>query len=99
VLLEVLGEVLDPLAEDRDLHLRGSGVTGLQCVLVDDRLLGLSVKSHRWDPLLLLVARRRTPDVSALSIRGRWTATLRWYQSDGRRADPGGSPRSGSYPS
>src|SRR6218665_263634 len=36
VLLQVLGEVLDPLGEGRNLHLGGSGVSRGGRVLVDD---------------------------------------------------------------
>ena len=51
VLLEVLGEVLDALREQRDLDLGGSSVTGVRRVLFDDRLLDICFKCHRWDPL------------------------------------------------
>src|SRR5215207_2883000 len=58
VLLQVLGEVLDPLGEDRDLDLRGSSVTGVGRVLFDDRLLGVCIECHRWDPFFSLRAAR-----------------------------------------
>src|SRR5215218_9000160 len=51
VLLQVLGEVLDSLREERDLDLGGSSVTGVRRVLFDDRLLDIGFKCHRWDPL------------------------------------------------
>src|SRR5688572_23970041 len=51
VLLQVLGEVLDSLREERDLDLGGSSVTGVGRVLFDDRLLDIGFKCHRWDPL------------------------------------------------
>src|SRR5690606_1491815 len=54
VLLEVLREVLDPLGEDRDLHLGGSGVCGVGGVLVDDRLLDVCIQCHRGIPFLSL---------------------------------------------
>ena len=41
VLLQVLCKVLDALRQHRDLHLGGSGVTGVRRVLFDDRLLGV----------------------------------------------------------
>jgi hypothetical protein len=45
VLLEVLGEVADAVAEQRDLHFRGTGVALGRGVLGDDLLLGLRVGS------------------------------------------------------
>jgi len=45
VLLEVLGEVGDAVAEQRDLHLGGTGVALGRGVLGDDLLLGLRVGS------------------------------------------------------
>jgi len=48
VLLEVLREVLDATREHRDLNLWGSGVTGVGCIFIDDRLLDFSFKSHSW---------------------------------------------------
>jgi hypothetical protein len=36
VLLEVLGEVLDAVRQNCDLHLWGTSVTWVSCVLVDD---------------------------------------------------------------
>jgi hypothetical protein len=37
----MLGEIADALAEERDLHFRGSGVALMGCVAADD--LGLAV--------------------------------------------------------
>src|SRR5687768_6168066 len=51
VLLQVLCKVLDALRQHRDLHLGGSGVTGVRRVLFDDRLLSVRFEWHRWDPL------------------------------------------------
>ena len=45
VLLEVLGEVLDAVAEQRDLHLGRTGVTLGRRVFGDDLALGLRVGS------------------------------------------------------
>src|SRR6478735_3909849 len=47
VRLEVLGEVRDAVAEQRDLDLRRTGVTLGQGVLGDDLLLGLRVGTNR----------------------------------------------------
>ncbi len=44
--LEVLGEVLDPLAQQRDLDLRRTGVTLVGGVLSDDGLLHVSSEGH-----------------------------------------------------
>src|SRR6185437_14180906 len=41
VRLEMFGEVADALAEERDLHFRGSGVALMGCVAADD--FGLAV--------------------------------------------------------
>src|SRR5581483_7910009 len=46
VLLEVLGQVGDAAAEQRDLDLRGAGVALLGAVLVDDLLLDSGVEGH-----------------------------------------------------
>src|SRR3954453_7475607 len=46
VLLEVLGQVSDPLREDRDLDLRGTRVALRRRVLGDDLLLFCSVDRH-----------------------------------------------------
>src|SRR5438067_984542 len=46
VLLEVLGQVADPLAQQRDLHLRRTGVTVDRGVLRHDGLLGGGIESH-----------------------------------------------------
>src|SRR5690606_23954930 len=75
VCLEVLGEVLDALRQHCDLHLGGSGVTGVRRVLFDDRLLDVCFQCHRFDPLSL-IARRPTPDARALFIRGRSNGNL-----------------------
>src|SRR5690554_4026063 len=61
VLLEVFREVLDALAQHGHLHLRGSGVTGLGCVLFDDRLLDIWFECHKLIPFSL-VARCWSPD-------------------------------------
>src|SRR5918998_490782 len=59
VLLEVLGEVADAVAEQRDLHLGRTGVTLGRGVLGDDLLLGLRVGSDR-----------HAGSFSVLSLRG-----------------------------
>src|SRR5688572_5431278 len=81
VLLQVLGEVLDSLREERDLDLGGSSVTGVRRVLFDDRLLDISFKCHRWDPLShsLRAARGRMPGLSLCAAV--MTATSILYQS------------------
>jgi hypothetical protein len=50
VLLEVLGEVLDALAENSNLNLRRTGVTWVGCILVDNCGLYLWVKCHSSIP-------------------------------------------------
>ena len=72
VLLQVLGQIGDALAQQRDLDLRGARVTLVRRVLGDDLLLLFSRKCHG---ILLIypVARCLRPDVAALSIRGRNT--------------------------
>src|SRR5215475_8130643 len=47
VALEMLGQVGDPLSEDRDLHLRRPGVAGLGGIGLDDFCLTLSSNRHR----------------------------------------------------
>lgn len=39
VLFEMFGQVFDALSLQRNLHLRGPGVTWMGCILFDDRLL------------------------------------------------------------
>lgn len=46
VLFHVLGEVLDPLGQDRDLHFRGTGVTGLKAVFSDEFRLAFYSNRH-----------------------------------------------------
>src|SRR3990170_4177725 len=59
VRLEVLGEVADPVAEQRDLHLGRTGVAVGRGVLGDDLLLRRGVGSDRHAaPSGSLVARR-----------------------------------------
>src|SRR4051794_34572974 len=73
VQLQVLGEVLDAGGQDGHLHLGGPRVAGVGRVLLDDRLLGVSVQCHVGSFLLLRGAPARM--TGALSIRGRSTAT------------------------
>src|ERR1041384_4664892 len=47
VRLEMLGEVVDPFGQDRDLHLGRSGVAGLRGIGLDDFCLTLSSNRHR----------------------------------------------------
>src|SRR5688572_23189134 len=46
VYLEVLGEVIDPVAENRDLHFRRSGVAVVRPVVSDDPGLAVLVQRH-----------------------------------------------------
>jgi hypothetical protein len=62
VLFEVLGEVFDALGQKCNLNLRGSSVTGVSCVFIDDRLFDICFESHGRSPFVLLVARCLTPD-------------------------------------
>ena len=69
VLLEVLGQISDTLAQQSNLDLRRAGVTFMGRVLSDDFLLFFSRKCHG---ILLMVAARCTRlYAGALSIRGR----------------------------
>ncbi len=45
---EVLGKRIDPLSEERHLHLGGAGIGGVRLVLTDDCLL---IEAHASDPL------------------------------------------------
>src|SRR5262245_28265564 len=88
VLLEVLGQVADAVAEQRDLDLGRTGVALLGRVLGDDLLLGLRVGTDRhagsFRPRgLRCCAARRGLFTRALSIRGRSTATGGDYQRAG----------------
>ena len=47
VRLEVLGQIVDPLREDRDLHLRRAGIVGLGGIVLDERALALWRNRHR----------------------------------------------------
>src|SRR5262249_13935362 len=82
VLLEVLRQVADAVAEQRDLDLGRTGVALLGRVLRDDLLLGLRIGADRHAGAFLCVrcAARRGVFARALSIRGRSTATGRDYQ-------------------
>src|SRR3954452_121564 len=60
VRLEVVGEVADAVAEQRDLHLGRAGVALGRGVLGDDLLLGLRVGSDRHSGSFLALAARRT---------------------------------------
>ena len=99
VLLEVFGEVRDAVAQERDLHLGGSGVALSGGVLGDDLVLGCCVSTDRHVelPIFRLVARRAgacSPGHSG--IRGRCTAEVaRWgntqgYQRVGTKDESGG---------
>ena len=52
VLFEVLSEIFDALAQEGNLDLGGSSVTGVSCVFVDDRLLDVCFESHMVIPFL-----------------------------------------------
>src|SRR5690606_35509175 len=54
VLTGVLGQLLDPSGQQRDLDLGGTGVALGRGVLLDDFLLGGSVHRHRATPSLSL---------------------------------------------
>src|SRR5512139_1044312 len=73
VLLEVLGQVRDAVAEQRHLDLRRAGVALGQAVLGDDLLLGLRVGTlgHATSLRFARCAARRGLFTRALSIRGR----------------------------
>src|SRR4051812_29347914 len=98
VRLEVLGQVRDAVAEQRDLHLRRTGVALGRGVLGDDPLLGIRVGSdrHAGSFRLLRCAARRGLFTRALWIRGRWTAcrpvrtTSKGYQRAAGRPKTGG---------
>ena len=57
VSLEVLGQVLDSLGEQRNLNLGGAGVTFVGGVLGDDLILNVLAQRHR----LLLITRCTEP--------------------------------------
>src|SRR5208283_2704623 len=48
--LEMVGQIGDPLSEDRDLDFRRPGVADLQGILVDERRLALGGNRHRAVP-------------------------------------------------
>ena len=50
--LEVLGEAVDTLGEERDLHLGGAGVTVVRTELLDQALLAVDSQRHRLLGLL-----------------------------------------------
>src|SRR5215470_5046524 len=47
VRLQMLGQIVDALAEDGDLHLRRACIVGFLSVLLDDRLLAFRGNRHR----------------------------------------------------
>ena len=61
VLLEVLGEVRDAVAQQRDLHLGGTGVALESGVLGDDLLLGFCVSTDRHVELPIFHSLRGAP--------------------------------------
>src|SRR5712671_7230968 len=52
VRLEMLGEIVDPFGQDRDLHLRRTRVAGLLRVSLDDFRLAFGRNRHRQTPRL-----------------------------------------------
>ena len=85
VLLEVLRQVLDALRQHCDLHLGGSGVTGVRRVyssMID--FLTVCFKCHQNSIPSLLVARRPAPDARALFIRSRSNGNLEVYPTNAR---------------
>src|SRR6478736_4154548 len=75
VLARVLGEVLDPLGEQRDLHLGGAGVALGGGVLGHDLLLDVSAQRHGATTLFLWFRCAALPGwfTGALWIRGRFS--------------------------
>src|SRR5438552_2804212 len=53
VALEMLGEVVDALGQDRDLHFRRPGVAFALRMFLDQRLLALRGNRHRFTPILV----------------------------------------------
>src|SRR5687767_8060485 len=51
MLLEVLREAVDPLGQERDLHLRRPGVALVSAVLLDQALLAVHGERHRAPPI------------------------------------------------
>src|SRR5690606_7826404 len=47
VVLEVAGQVVDALGQDRNLDFRGTGVAFDSCIFLDQRSLALSSNRHR----------------------------------------------------
>src|SRR5690606_29602408 len=76
--LEVLGEVLDPLGQQRDLDLGGTGVALVRGVLGHDGLLRSSIERH--DSPWFLVARRAGASPPGLSGSAAVLTALAGYQ-------------------
>src|SRR5688572_6659267 len=60
--LEVLGEVIDPVAENRDLHFRRSGVAVVRPVAADDPGLAVLVQRH-------VSSSTNGPELATLKVR------------------------------
>src|SRR5687768_13191854 len=69
VYLEVLGEVVDPVAENRDLHFRRSGVPVVRPVAADDPGLAVLVQRH-------VSSSTNGPALATLKVRSSYPSTL-----------------------
>src|SRR4051794_12257553 len=81
VRLEMRGEVVDPLGEDRDLHLRRTGIALALGIVLDDFLLALGGHRHRQTPLSFRLKPRTTrssPSLSSTRATGTEASVARW---------------------
>jgi hypothetical protein len=46
---EVIGKIGDPFSQDRHLHFRGPGISGLGSIVLDKLLLAQSADRHRMN--------------------------------------------------
>src|SRR4029453_11695283 len=60
-MLEVLGQAVDPLREQRDLDLRRTGVPIVRLKRLDQALLAVDGKRHRQEPPPIASPQRRIP--------------------------------------
>src|SRR5690606_14453025 len=65
VVLEVLGEVVDALGEDRDLHLGRTGVALLGGIFGNERGLALGSDRHRLGPYKKRIIGTLSPGMSS----------------------------------
>ena len=87
VSLEVIGETVDALREERDLHLRRAGISCLCCVVLDNFLLAL-VRSATSECLSFQCRRRQD-----LPARSAWMRPQPGCRPAGSRATSRGAPR------